>query len=243
MPAGRSALRRSSVLLALCFLALALHAGLLVVLASASLGEDARLLDLLVEAAQGAFERLVLTNSDFCQYRFTPSGLGCVQVSRVADRQRHSPGRHAVGPPECMPIRGEVQPRGAGRMPAGALSRSVTGDVTPYATGQCRAAPPPIPFIRTGMKPPLVGRPRPTVASPSPEPRPARPRSCRSHTHRYGNVAAAERAAAPRHTDRERPSPTLQLLTQVEERAPAAPAPPVGAAERALAARPAVEAG
>jgi len=43
-------------------------------LAAASLGEDAGLLDLLVEAAQGAFERLVLTHSDFCQSRIHPLG-------------------------------------------------------------------------------------------------------------------------------------------------------------------------
>src|SRR5215217_2807702 len=66
-PSARSALRRSCVLLALRFLALPLHARLLVVLAPASLGEDAGLLDLLVEAAEGALERLVLTHSDFCQ--------------------------------------------------------------------------------------------------------------------------------------------------------------------------------
>src|SRR5438874_13688312 len=65
-PCGSADLR-SGVLLALRFLALALHARLLVVLAAASLGEDAGLLDLLVEAAQGALERLVLTHSDFCQ--------------------------------------------------------------------------------------------------------------------------------------------------------------------------------
>ena len=44
-------------------------------LAPASFGEDATLLDLLVEATQGAFERLVLTHSDFCQSRFTSPGL------------------------------------------------------------------------------------------------------------------------------------------------------------------------
>src|SRR5262245_7881577 len=71
-----SGLRRAGGLLALGFLALALHARLLVVLASASLGEDAALLDLPVEAAQGAFERLVLTHSDFCQSRFTSPGRG-----------------------------------------------------------------------------------------------------------------------------------------------------------------------
>src|SRR5512132_541805 len=61
------ALLLASGLLALRFLALPLHAGLLVVLATASLRENAALLDLLVEAAKGALERLVLTHSDFCQ--------------------------------------------------------------------------------------------------------------------------------------------------------------------------------
>ncbi|MGH2926202.1 MAG: AMP-binding protein, partial [Solirubrobacterales bacterium] len=45
-------------------------------LTSASLGEDAALLDLLVEATQGAFERLVLAHSDFCQSRITSPGQG-----------------------------------------------------------------------------------------------------------------------------------------------------------------------
>ena len=45
-------------------------------LASASLGEDATLLDLLVEAAQGAFERLVLPHSDFSQSVFTSYDQG-----------------------------------------------------------------------------------------------------------------------------------------------------------------------
>jgi hypothetical protein len=56
-------------LLALRFLALALHAGLLIVLASTGLCEDAALLDLLVEAPQGSLEGLVLTDSDFSQLR------------------------------------------------------------------------------------------------------------------------------------------------------------------------------
>jgi hypothetical protein len=47
------------------------------VLASASLSEDAALLDLLVEAAQGALERLVLTHSDFSQSVFTSLGRSC----------------------------------------------------------------------------------------------------------------------------------------------------------------------
>src|SRR4051794_5311666 len=77
-----SADRRSGVLLALRFLALPLHARLLVVLATASLGEDAGLLDLLVEAAEGAFERLVLTHSDFCQSGIHLLGLSsCLLAS------------------------------------------------------------------------------------------------------------------------------------------------------------------
>src|SRR5438552_3602525 len=71
---GGLGLRRPGVLLALRFLALALDARLLVVLATASLGEDAALLDLLVEASQGAFERLVLTHADFCQSGITSPG-------------------------------------------------------------------------------------------------------------------------------------------------------------------------
>src|SRR5215212_6722332 len=86
-PSSRSALRRPCVLLALRFLALPLHARLLVVLAAASLGEDAGLLDLLVEAAQGAFERLVLTHSDFCQSGIHLLGLS-FSISRPAVAQR-----------------------------------------------------------------------------------------------------------------------------------------------------------
>ncbi len=56
-------------------------------LASASLGEDAALLDLLVEATQGAFERLVLTHSDFSQSVFTSPG----QESLTARRARGQP--------------------------------------------------------------------------------------------------------------------------------------------------------
>src|SRR4029077_12771562 len=79
---GRSAGLRPGVLLALRFLALPLHARLLVVLAPASLGEDAGLLDLLVEAAEGALERLVLTHSDFCQSRVHLLGPNCVPAPR-----------------------------------------------------------------------------------------------------------------------------------------------------------------
>src|SRR4051794_19996934 len=81
-PSARSALRRSRVLLALRFLALPLHARLLVVLAAAGLGEDAGLLDLLVEAAEGALERLVLTYSNFCQSGIHLLGLSsCLLAS------------------------------------------------------------------------------------------------------------------------------------------------------------------
>src|SRR5512140_2537110 len=72
-----SALARSRVLLALRFLALPLHRRLLVVLTTTRLGEDPALLDLLVEAAEGAFERLVLAHSDFGQTWFTSSGRSC----------------------------------------------------------------------------------------------------------------------------------------------------------------------
>src|SRR5512135_3460284 len=107
-PGVRSALRRPRVLLALGFLALALHARLLVVLAAASLGEDAGLLDLLVEAAQGTLERLVLTNSDFCQSGVhllgprsrTPAGPSDPAPALVARRASVRP---LAGPPECSP--------------------------------------------------------------------------------------------------------------------------------------------
>src|SRR6478736_1144545 len=99
-PSAVSALRRPCVLLALRFLALPLHARLLVVLAPASLGEDAGLLDLLVEAAEGAFERLVLTHSDFCQ-----SGIHLLGLSSCLPASSSLPnGCDAIpppGPPEC----------------------------------------------------------------------------------------------------------------------------------------------
>src|SRR3954468_50813 len=104
------ALLRAGVLLALRFLALPLHRRLLVVLTTASLGEDPALLDLLVEAAEGAFERLVLTHSDFGQSRFTSSGRSLVPASRArcptaqgaSRRAREHDARVPVGrPPEC----------------------------------------------------------------------------------------------------------------------------------------------
>jgi hypothetical protein len=58
------------------------------VLATASLGEDAALLDLLVEAAQGAFERLVLTHSDFSQSVFTSFGQILRRAGTQASRSR-----------------------------------------------------------------------------------------------------------------------------------------------------------
>src|SRR5687767_6658647 len=100
---SRSALRRSRVLLALRFLALPLHARLLVVLATASLGEDARLLDLLVEAAEGALERLVLTHSNFCQSGIHLLGLSVRSRTRlVAQRPGCMQRRRAPKPPECV---------------------------------------------------------------------------------------------------------------------------------------------
>ncbi len=68
-------------------------------LASASLGEDPALLDLLVEATQGAFERLVLTHSDFCQSRFTSPGLG-------SSARRRARGLPALTAPNGNPVQG-----------------------------------------------------------------------------------------------------------------------------------------
>ena len=68
-------------------------------LASASLGEDAALLDLLVEATQGAFERLVLTHSDFCQSRFTSPGQGSCVLRRAR-------GQPALTLPDGSPVQG-----------------------------------------------------------------------------------------------------------------------------------------
>src|SRR3982751_965417 len=98
-PWGCLAYLRAGVLLALRFLALPLHARLLVVLAATSLGEDPALLDLLVEAAEGAFERLVLTHSDFGQSGFTSSGLG------LASRSARQPGRQLSFRPDVHPGR------------------------------------------------------------------------------------------------------------------------------------------
>src|SRR5437667_2232660 len=121
------ALLRAGVLLALRFLALPLHARLLVVLTTASLGEDAGLLDLLVEAAEGAFERLVLTHADFCQSRFTSSGssLECRRRARSHRRAtaRHrpvaEPPEHSRAPSEGQPsLGGSTEPRRPGPSPA-----------------------------------------------------------------------------------------------------------------------------
>ena len=120
----------SCVLLALRFLALPLHARLLVVLAPASLGEDAALLDLLVEAAQGALERLVLTHSDFCQSGFTSSGRGLAPASRTrcptaqgaSRRACASVSRQPAGrPPEC------TRALSGGQTPSERLCRSRFG--------------------------------------------------------------------------------------------------------------------
>jgi hypothetical protein len=54
-------------LLALRFLALALHARLLIVLTATGLGQNAALLNLFVETAQGTLEAFVFTHTDFCQ--------------------------------------------------------------------------------------------------------------------------------------------------------------------------------
>ena len=79
-------------------------------LAAASLGEDAALLDLLVEAAQGALERLVLTHSDFSQSVFTSSDLGLVCTHPVRGRPTGVRTRR----PRAVRAAG-VYPRGRGR--------------------------------------------------------------------------------------------------------------------------------
>src|SRR5690349_16230261 len=53
---------------------------------SSDLSEDAALLDLLVEAAQGALERLVLSHSDFSQSVFTSSDPGLAYVHPARGR-------------------------------------------------------------------------------------------------------------------------------------------------------------
>ena len=86
---GRSAGLRPGVLLALRFLALALHAGLLVVLASASLCQNAALLDLLVEASQGTLEGLVFAYADFSQSGITSHRqVSCHTATRMPGSER-----------------------------------------------------------------------------------------------------------------------------------------------------------
>ena len=113
-------------------------------LATASLGEDARLLDLLVEAAEGALERLVLTHSNFCQSRNSPppaSGLASLRPSALGADRRHVTARSAVAPPEPpehsrAPRGGQTPPRPSGppvlprterrRHPDGATPRGIS---------------------------------------------------------------------------------------------------------------------
>src|SRR5450759_2923542 len=95
-------------LLALCFLPLPLHAGLLVVLATAGFGENAGLLDLLVEAAKRALERLVLTNADLCQCRDHLLRRGIVSSAAPPGECRRTRARRRVrmrppSPAECSP--------------------------------------------------------------------------------------------------------------------------------------------
>src|SRR5215208_2941003 len=123
----------AGVLLALRFLALPLHARLLVMLASASLGEDAGLLDLLVEAAEGAFERLVLTHTDFCQSRFTSSG-SILRGWRCARSHRRRPTWCQLAPrtPEHSRGVGRGQPTAAALDAGDASARSASIASIPY---------------------------------------------------------------------------------------------------------------
>ena len=89
-PGGRLDARTLALL---GFLALALHAGLLVVLAAPCLGQDAGLLDLLVEPSQRALERLVLAHANFRQTSrllsadVSAGGVHADPVSRTASAE------------------------------------------------------------------------------------------------------------------------------------------------------------
>ncbi len=75
----------------LCFLALATCGWTLVELAAAGLGEDASLLDLLVETAKGGLERLAITNDHFRQWSLGSPALRSYETGRQ---------RQNAGPPK-----------------------------------------------------------------------------------------------------------------------------------------------
>ncbi len=121
-------------------------------LASASLGEDAALLDLLVEAAQGALERLVLTHSDFCQSRDHLPRPGMLRFApRVGRRSRGGPDERArtlgrrlaessrgprTGQPTRRASKGLAEAPRSGDPPQPPATAGITWMVAPDATGE-----------------------------------------------------------------------------------------------------------
>ena len=157
-----SALARARVLLALRFLALPLHRRLLVVLTTASLGEDPALLDLLVEAAEGALERLVLTHSDFGQTRFTSSGRDLAPASRTRCPTAQGASRRAgrartpslpAGRRSVRGVPGGVKRRNPARMAHRRPARRVCGRVTGPGGVRGEARPGACPATRRDPRP------------------------------------------------------------------------------------------
>ena len=169
-------------LLALCFLPLPLHAGLLVVLATAGLSENAGLLDLLVEATKRALEGLVLTNSDLCQCRdhllrpgivWPAAPPGECRRTRVRRRARTRP----PDPAECSPgeaalangaasVEGVPRRRAGPRPPPGAAFDAVTRP-TVDRRARPKSADPATPTVHDGRGSAADPRHRATGRAPS----------------------------------------------------------------------------
>ena len=94
------ALLRAGGLLALGFLALALHAGLLVVLAATCLGEIPLCWIFLLKRRRALSKVSILTRSNFCQSRFTSRGLVStfVRCSLAVLIGANRPGEAAIDP-------------------------------------------------------------------------------------------------------------------------------------------------
>src|SRR5450759_4981372 len=166
-------------LLALCFLPLPLHAGLLVVLATASFSENAGLLDLLVEAAKRALEGLVLTNADFCQCRDHLLRPGIVWFAAPPGECRSTRARRRArtrppGPAECSPDEAALANAGGPprRRPDRARSWVRPGPGAPAREGE-RARMPGAAAFRSRNRPRRARRhrqARPGPAGPAPDP-------------------------------------------------------------------------
>ena len=95
---GKGALFAAHLLLAQfaeagSLLLLLLHTGLFIVFAAPGFSQDAILLDALVEALQGTFERLVIAYDDFRQVRESPAFSREYGGSASATFLRYQPGR------------------------------------------------------------------------------------------------------------------------------------------------------